>query len=239
MNIYMPSIVYEAPPFPEILSMTTEVVEAKQLSDPHLNSRFSLKKVSLFFAMIGIIFLIISYGPSLVYYAKGSEQISNLLLRTAAGKEIPAEKKYSYQPVFDRNLPETNSISIPTLNMTSAIHEATNDNHEEALKEGVWRVNDFGTPFNRESPTILTAHRYGYLSWSVDFRLRHSFYNLPHLQNGDIIEIVWRQRKYVYAVYKEEEGDIISDYSADLILYTCRDLNSEVRIVKYAKLLEI
>ncbi|KKS80793.1 MAG: hypothetical protein UV56_C0008G0001, partial [Candidatus Woesebacteria bacterium GW2011_GWC1_43_10b] len=65
------------------------------------------------------------------------------------------------------------------------------------------------------------------------------FYSLPKLKTGDTVEIIWRQRKYLYEVYKEEEGEEITDYSADLILYTCESLSSPVRIFRYARLLEI
>ena len=56
---------------------------------------------------------------------------------------------------------------------------------------------------------------------------------------GDTVEIIWKQRKYVYEIYKEEEGEEISDYTADLILYTCESLKSPIRIFRYARLLEI
>lgn len=241
MFTYIPSAVFEAPPFPEFISMQHIVVVPEVIEAPAqvIARPRRLRKAAILFALIGIILMAISYGPSLIYSLQGSGNLSGLLVSTARGTDLPAEKKYSYQPAFDRNLPETNSISIPTLNIKTTILEATNEEHEDALRKGVLRVNDFGTPYNRESPTILVAHRYGYLSWSVDFRLKHSFYNLPKLASGDTVEVIWRQRKYVYAVYKEEEGESITDYSADLILYTCRDLNSSIRVIKYAKLMEV
>jgi sortase (surface protein transpeptidase) len=113
------------------------------------------------------------------------------------------------------------------------------ENYEEALKVGVWRVPDFGTPYERKAPVILAAHRYGYLRWSVPYRLKNSFYNLPKVKVGDTVEIIWRQRKYIYEVYAEGKGEEITDYSADLILYTCEDLTSPVRIFKYARLIRV
>ena len=236
MFTYIPSFAYEAPPFPEpyvvpTISATFEPKIARK--------RTFLQKVAISLAVVGLAFLAVSYGPSLYYTLRGSAAISNLLVSTAKGSELPADKKYSYQPAFNKNLPEINMVSIPSIGMRTNIEEANNENHEDALRKGVWRVNDFGAPYNRESPTILTAHRFGYLSWSLDFRLHNSFYNLPKVKIGDTVEVVWRQRKYVYSVYKEEEGDIISDYSADLILYTCKDLSSSVRVIKYAKLMQV
>ena len=84
--------------------------------------------------------------------------------------------------------------------------------YETALKKGVWRVPNFGDPYNRERPTILAAHRFGYLAWSVKYRLANSFYNLPKLKEGDRVEINWLQRKYVYEVYATGEGEEITDY---------------------------
>jgi sortase (surface protein transpeptidase) len=83
------------------------------------------------------------------------------------------------------------------------------------------------------------AHRFGYLKWTNSYRRKNSFFNLPKLKNEDTIQILWRQRKYTYAVYAESEGTEINDYTADLVLYTCKDLSSDVRFFVYAKLLRI
>jgi sortase (surface protein transpeptidase) len=104
---------------------------------------------------------------------------------------------------------------------------------------GVWRVQDYGSPYDRTNPTILVAHRFGYLKWSNQYRHENSFYNLPKLEAGDRLEIVWRQRKYIYEIYASSEGTDIADYSANLILYTCKDLTGDIKIFKYARLLEI
>ncbi len=236
MDILLPSYIFEAPPFPETFVME-EVTSIAPIAEK--KQRTFIQKAALVLAGIGISFLVISYGPSLYYYLRGSTNISTLLRGTISAHDLPAERKYSYQPVFDKDLPTTNSISIPSAHIKTEIEESVNENYEEALKNGVWRVNDFGTPYNREAPTIMAAHRFGYLNWSLDFRLHHSFYNLPKVQKGDIVEVVWRQRKYTYGVYKKEESKEITDYNADLILYTCEDLTSDMRVIVYAKLLDI
>lgn len=200
-----------------------------------------LLKLAKITAVLGIIFLFISFAPSMWYSAKGNaKSVSELIAKTAKKENVETlPAKPSYQPRFDKNLPKEKSIKIASIGVNTAIEEATYDNYEEALKKGIWRVSDFGTPFDREKPTIMAAHRFGYLSWSNTFRRKSSFYNLPKLNEGETIEIVWRQRKYVYEVIKTEKGEEITDYSADLILYTCESLNSPVRIFKYARLLEI
>ena len=48
------------------------------------------------------------------------------------------------------------------------------------------------------------------------------------------VSVYWNQREYIYKIYAKEESTYISDYSADLILYTCKYYNSPVRIFRYA-----
>jgi len=152
---------------------------------------------------------------------------------------VPKKATHKYQPVLDTSLPKQNSLKISSAGIDSPINEASYEDYEEALKKGTWIVPDYGDPYNRKAPVILAAHRFGYLKWSISYRLKNSFYNLPKAKEGDVIEIVWNQRKYKYAIYAESEGPRITDYDADLILYTCLDLSSEVRIFRYAKLLEV
>ncbi len=136
-------------------------------------------------------------------------------------------------PPFDPSLPEDNGIIIDKIGVRGQIHEG--DDWATILKTGIWRVPDFDTPENPDQPMILAAHRWGYVTWTNSFRTLNSFYNLPKLAVGDQIQVIWNQRKYLYEIYDSETGDKISDYSADLILYTCELWNSPTRIFKYAK----
>lgn len=203
-----------------------------------------ISKLAKLMAILGIIFLAISFTPSLWYWAStsGKNTVSGLLYQTAVAQEGETAHQVAveaYQPRFDPALSISSSLKIPSIGVNTEIYEATKENYEEALKKGVWRASDSGTPFNRTEPTILAAHRFGYLAWSNIFRRQHSFYNLPKLKVGDTVEITYKQRKYLYEVYGESEGEDISDYSADLVLYTCENLNSPVRIFKYARLIEV
>ena len=143
-----------------------------------------------------------------------------------------------WQPSLDASLPQENRILIPAIGVKTAIIEKPIEQYEEAFKKGVWRVPDFGTPFNRERATILAAHRFGYLAWTNQYRRENSFFNLPKLEVGDRVTIIWDQRKYVYEIFAEEDGKEISRYDADLILYTCRFLESDIRIFRYARLIK-
>ena len=202
-----------------------------------------LRKASLLTFAFGFLIFLILYAPSLIFMVLGASKPSYLLFRKA--KDTPSTtisyqaKADDYQPRLDTSLPLENRVSIPSVGINTKINEMPYENYEEALKVGVWRVPDFGTPYERKAPVILAAHRYGYLRWSVPYRLKNSFYNLPKVKVGDTVEIIWRQRKYIYEVYAEGKGEEITDYSADLILYTCEDLNSPVRIFKYARLIRV
>jgi sortase (surface protein transpeptidase) len=204
----------------------------------------SFNKLAKIFAIIGVSLIISAYLPSFWYWLKtnGKDTVSGFLLQTITKLQPVVEVREPveiYQPRYDPKLPGENRLKIAAIGVSTPIYEATLDNYEKALKKGVWRIADFGSPFSRAKPTILAAHRYGYLAWSIPYRLKNSFYNLPKLKVGETVEIIWRQRKYTYEIYAESKGEEVEDYSASLILYTCESLNSPARIFKYARLLEI
>jgi sortase (surface protein transpeptidase) len=148
------------------------------------------------------------------------------------------ERQKRYLPPKNEYLPEGEWVVIPRIGVYTQ-RRVTQD-PDEALQEGVWQVPDFGEAGDLSKPMILAAHRFGFTWWwNSDYWEYHSFYNLPELEAGDRVEIISDQRRYVYEIYKAEEGDEITDYSADLILYTCKFLNSPVRHVRYARLLPV
>lgn len=139
-------------------------------------------------------------------------------------------------PPRDENLPDGNWLIIPKTGVRTVIREASLEDHEDqALRYGVWRADDGGTPLEKVNPVILVAHRYGYLKWSDAYRRANSFYNLNKLEIGDTFEVIWDKRRFTYEIYAGEEGEEISDYEADVILYTCKFLNSPARFFRYAR----
>lgn len=207
------------------------------------NTRFRFLANGL---MVLGLMLIMSYvGPTIVRagaLAVGVDITTMRLGKTAeeAGTHfVPRDPSHEYQPKLDKSLPMEDRIIITSAGIDTVINESSHENYEVALTKGVWRIPEFGNPYDRKAPMILAAHRFGYLKWSIPYRLKNSFFNLPKVKEGDVIEIIWNQRKYKYAVYAESKGEEIVDYEADLILYTCEDLSSEVRIFKYARLLEV
>lgn len=201
----------------------------------------SFLKISRILAVVGLLLLLVFYLPSAVYaVGKGYNAVAGRLFKDrSAGQAGPAliEKESPYIPEHDPSLPLENTLKIASVGIETTINEAMVENYEDALRLGVWRVDNFGDPDSQEMPTILTAHRYGYLKWTVDYRLKNSFYNLPKTDLGDVVEVNWMQRKYRYLIYGKSEGEEIIDYSADLILYTCRSLNGLTKVYRYAKLL--
>lgn len=195
---------------------------------------------SLIAGGVGILILAITFGPSLFFSVVGTKGNEAVLARAPGGGFAAInEQEELYQPQFNQTLPKTNMLIIPSIGVEGEINEAAHDDYETALRKGIWHEPSFGTPYARSQPTILAAHRFGYLAWTNQYRRENSFYNLPKLAVGETVEIIWKQRQYVYEIYDESEGKEMVDYNADLILYTCEALNSDVRIFKYARLLEV
>lgn len=141
-------------------------------------------------------------------------------------------------PPIDASLPTGDWLRIPTIGVNAGVLTTTDP--DEALRQGAWMVPDFGRPMDFTQPTIIASHRYGWLQWwKTDFGRKNSFYYLPDTVVGDRIEVVSDQRRFVYEIYAKEEGQTITDYDADLILYTCKFLNSPERYFVYAKRLPV
>lgn len=201
--------------------------------------------------------LIIFYGPSLFYSVfpdKLMKQESKLASLSADVYKQQAEQKQAeelsnqnnevlepaqpqrYLPEQNLELPQGDWLIIPLIGVHTQLQKTATA--EEALETGVWWVPEFGQPGDLDQPMIVAGHRYGWKWWwRDDYWKYHSFYKLPELQPGDTIEIISDQRKWVYEIYAGEQGEEITDYQADIILYTCQFLSSPIRIFRYGKLL--
>lgn len=191
------------------------------------------------FILITLVLVAIPTAPY-VWYRLNPEAVS--IDEEKIGKEIVEKKEDIKQteqtpvsdlPPFDPNLPEGYFVLIPSVEIKSPI--TASKEYKKALTKGTWIVSDFGTPELDSLPIILAAHRFGYNSWSTEKRNLISFYNLPKTEPGDRVIIYWNQREYEYEIYDGNIGTYITDYSADLILYTCKYYNSPERIFRYAK----
>lgn len=174
-----------------------------------------------------------------VYYRLQPEEDSEVLSRPTTTDSqladlLPTPTPMPILPPVDPSLPEGDWLRIPGIGVDAGVLATANA--DEALTQGAWMVPDFGRPADSTQPTIIASHRYGWLNWwQTDFGRKNSFYYLPEVGVGDRIEVITDQRKYVYTVYAVEEGQLISDYEGDLILYTCKFLNSPERYFVYAR----
>ncbi len=149
--------------------------------------------------------------------------------------QAPVQERYL--PPKSESLPEGDWLVIPRIGVRTELR-ATED-PEEALTQGVWQAPEYGQPGDQSQPMIVAAHRFGWQWWwQTEYWKYNSFYYLPDTEPGDTVEVISDQRKWVYEIYDGEEGKEIADYDADLILYTCKFLNSPVRHFRYARLVD-
>ncbi|HOX96645.1 MAG TPA: sortase [Candidatus Woesebacteria bacterium] len=192
----------------------------------------------LFLWLSAIILALLPSWPHLFYrlFPQTSGTLASTIASTVSSENLPSTSSAqiisSKLPDIDPSLPKENGLIIDKIGVKGEIHEG--DNWQEILKTGIWRVPDFGTPENTSRPIIIAAHRWGYLDWSAAFRKLNSFYSLPKLVVGDTITIYWNQRPFEYKVYSTSSGTKITEYNANLILYTCQMWNSPERFFVYA-----
>lgn len=199
------------------------------------------------FVIIGISLLVAAFlfTPSLYYKVFPAEPVP--VVATSEGTifggdfEKGADEaivEEAYQPPYNENLPEGSWLVIPKIGVRTELKKT--ETPEEALTQGVWQVPDFGVPGDTTQPMILAAHRFGYKKWwnGTDYWKYHSFYLLPDTEPGDRIEVIYDHRKWVYEIYAGELNQEITDYNADLILYTCKYLVGDDRHIRYARLID-
>ncbi len=209
-----------------------------------MNKKFlkALSKIYLIFGIVLIFFafsiIAITFYPQIWYsLSKTATEIEATTIQeqlTEIEEYEPEEESKKPEitlPPVDTSLPKENLLRIATIGVDSEISQEQDP--DKGLDKGIWMVPDFGTPEINDLPIIIAAHRFGYVYWSSDFRQKSSFYNLPKLKVGDRVQIIWNQRSYEFEVYKTEDNTQITDYEADLILYTCRMYNSPVRVFRY------
>lgn len=140
-------------------------------------------------------------------------------------------------PAVDTALPVGTWLISDKIGLNAAVD--TSGDLEKGLEKGVVMVTDLGAIGQTSVPVVMAAHRYGYLKWwDSNYGRQNSFYYLPELTVGDRIEIIQDQRRWYYEIYSSSEGTEISDYNADLILYTCEALTGDNRYFRYARLID-
>lgn len=204
----------------------------------------ALSGLSLWLVAFGLFGVFVLPQTMYKFFPEYTDRVATALGQTAQversgfGDELYQEQKVVkplYAPAYDPSLPDGNWLIIDKIGINTPIREAID--WEEALRYGVWRAYQFATPDVRDDAVVLAAHRFGYLSWSNTYRRTNSFFNLPKLEVGDQIQLVWEKRLYTYEVYEGYTDTVLRDFDADLILFTCEVLNSDRRIIRKARLL--
>ncbi len=189
--------------------------------------------------LIPIAYLVIASTPALWYRINPSALADEVAAITKSPFSPQSDTLADYElsslqtPAIDTLLPAGRRIVIPSLGVDTEIN--LDKDERTALSKGAWLMPDYGSPGNDlNMPIVISAHRWGSVTLSPEFRAKNLFINLPQLEIGNKIEIYWDQRKYVYQVVALEETDYVSRLS-DLILITCKFINSPQRIIVYAE----
>ncbi len=132
-------------------------------------------------------------------------------------------------PPIDKNLSTQTRLIIPKIGIDAFLF--TGENGELELDKGVWMAPNFGSPTDA-LPMLISAHRFGGLSWNQAYRDKNSFRRLPELTAGDEITVIYQQRKFTYRVTNQftAMGYEINSATENLVLYTCKYLRSPERI---------
>lgn len=213
----------------------------------HRTARNSVSLVHSITKFVLTVIMVVSLGVGAVivlpevYYTVFSKntavgEIADAAKLQSQAKPLQTPDPEPYMPPQNPDLPSGTWMSIPRIGVYSEMYATLDEN--EALDKGIWLVPDFGRPGDTTQPIIAAAHRFGWdWWWQSDYWKYNSFYLLTETEPGDRVEIIYDQRKWVYEIYAVEEGELITDYDADLILYTCKFLNSPIRYFRYAKLI--
>ena len=223
-----------------------KVVETKLPSVLHKTAQaISLSVIGIALLVAAIIFV-----PQLYYTlfpattipieaaTEGTPLGGNFDLGAETALKDKATTQERYLPPQDDSLPDGNWIIIPRIGVRTELQKTYDV--EGALETGVLWEPDYGQPGDLDLPMIVVAHRFGYKWWwKSDYWKYHSFYLLPELEPGDLVEVISDHRKWTYEIYAGEEGEEVTDYEADLILYTCKYLNSSIRHFRYARIINM
>jgi hypothetical protein len=225
-----------------LTNILTQVLPAQKTTKQGLGifksiSRFVLTVVMVISLGVGAVLILPEIYYTVFSQSSAVGQVADAAKETATTQPRSTPEAQPYMPVQNPDLPTGSWLSIPRIGVYSEMHATIDEN--EALDKGVWLVPDFGKPGDTTQPIILAAHRFGWdWWWKSDYWKYNSFYLLTETEPGDRVEIIYDQRKWVYEIYAGEEAELISDYDADLIMYTCKYLNSPIRYFRYAKLIK-
>lgn len=158
------------------------------------------------------------------------KSLSDIQISKSENRAAGSYKLAKALPAIDPSLPTVPTIRIPKLGVDGEINLGLD---EGLLDKGIWSNSVNSSPTS-DLPMVISSHRYGLLSWSDSFRQKNWFYRLNELKSGDEIIIVWGQRPFRYIVSRTTEGKGSVNLSEDLLLFTCKRIRSEDRILVFA-----
>lgn len=89
------------------------------------------------------------------------------------------------------------------------------------------------------SPMVIAAHRFGWIGMPNDRKVSHSLYNIDKLIVGDEVIVQWNNVKKVFKVSNIiESTNNPSIKEGDVLLYTCKFLDSDDRVFVTLKLID-
>lgn len=137
-------------------------------------------------------------------------------------------------PPLDDSLPKENRIIIRAVGIDTKINEG--NNYKKNLKTGAVILANYGTPTNQSKPIIIAGHRYKMDNQALlnQHIKSTTFFTLSQTQPGDIIEIIWHQRKFKYIITEKNIAKKIKNNHSNLVVYTCQDYLATNHIFVYA-----
>lgn len=134
----------------------------------------------------------------------------------------PAEIKKEIEEKYEEEIPAENMMIIPKTGVEMKIGEP-----EHYLDFGGW-VQEIN---NEDNPLVISAHRFGWSTLSLEQKRKQTLYYVDKLQEGDVIIVFWNGEKYTYQakqIITATNNPSIRD--DQLLVYTCRFWNSSDRI---------
>lgn len=175
------------------------------------------KVLSLTVIAVCLYLLIAPIYPDLEYrldkYFNKDKKETVKIVRDSGGQE-----SYSIETTSAKDKIKGDMVVIPKIGVAMEIGLGED---ERVLDEGKSWLRPNGSTPDKGSNTVLTAHRFQYLVG------KNTFYNLDKLENGDLIQVYWKDKLYEYTVNKSfvvtPDKIEVEAASAEpmLTLYTC------------------
>lgn len=195
---------------------------------------------TLAFVLEFLAFVLFGYLLLLPIIPNAQYQIADMRGTLPESKDV-AVVRHDTEKIIN-TLPENkfdvspNRLIITKIGVNAPIVESASS--EYGLSLGAWHVPESSSP-EKGGNTVITGHRFKYLPPS-----NLTFYLLDKLEAGDLISVVWKNKKYYYKVRElkiVEPTDLSVEAKSEepiLTLYTCHPIYSTAkRLVVVADLI--